>query len=73
MKMEEVNGCCENNDKSGDRLMGQKEVAEILCLSVKTLEFWRWKNAGGPKWVKVGRLARYRESDVRMYVEQLGK
>jgi predicted DNA-binding transcriptional regulator AlpA len=52
------------------RLLDQKEVAEILCVSPRTLERWRWKDLG-PRYVKVGSLVRYRECDVQDYIEQL--
>lgn len=57
--------------KSPERLLDQIEVAEILSVSPKTLEYWRWKKCGGPQFVKVGKLARYRSSDVDSYIEQL--
>lgn len=57
---------------SQDRLLNQDEVAERLAVSVRTLEHYRSKgSAGGPVFVKVGKLARYRESDVQAYIEQL--
>jgi len=63
------------NVKTGVRfgfvnLLDQNEVAEMLNVSPKTLEYWRWKKKG-PKFLKVGRLARYRESDVLAYVLEL--
>ena len=51
-------------------LLDQNQVAEMLCVSPKTLEYWRWKKKG-PKNFKVGRLVRYRESDVLAYVMEL--
>jgi len=53
-----------------DRLLNQKEVAEILGVSTKTLEYWRWKNIG-PKFYKIGKLARYKESEVRLYIDKM--
>jgi predicted DNA-binding transcriptional regulator AlpA len=53
-----------------NRLMDQREVAEILCVSPRTLEQWRWRDLG-PRYVKVGSLVRYRECDVQDYIEQL--
>lgn len=53
-----------------DKLMDQNEVAWTLGVSVKTLESWRWKKVG-PKYIKVGRLARYRMSDIVAYVQSL--
>ena len=54
-----------------DRLLKQDEVAEMLSVSIRTLEYWRSKGNSGPRFVKVGKLARYRESDVKAYIEQL--
>ena len=51
-------------------LLNQNEVAEMLNVSPKTLEYWRWKKKG-PRYLKVGRLARYRQSDVLAYVMEL--
>lgn len=53
-----------------DRLLNQDEVAEMLSVSVRTLEYWRSKG-GGPEFVKVGKLARYRTSAVKAYIETL--
>jgi hypothetical protein len=55
-----------------DKMIDQKELASMLGISVKTLECWRWKRIG-PKYVKLGRLARYRMSDVMAYVQDLVK
>ena len=58
------------NQGTIERLLNQKEVAEILGISTKTIELWR-STCTGPKFVKIGRLARYRESDIREFVESL--
>lgn len=50
-------------------LMNQKQVAEYLGKSVKTLERDRWAGIGIP-FVKVGRLVRYRADDVMEWLEQ---
>jgi DNA-binding transcriptional MerR regulator len=55
-----------------DRLLNQTEVAEMLCLSPRTLEYYRAKGLG-PKFRKIGKLARYALSDVQAYIEQLVK
>ena len=57
--------------RNPERLLDQLEVADILRVSPKTLEYWRWKKCGGPQFVKVGKLARYRSSDVDTYIEKL--
>jgi len=64
--------CQCDNIKGQDRLLNQNEVAAILCLSPKTLEYYRWKG-GGPKFVKMGKLVRYRESEVQKYIQSLEK
>lgn len=49
-------------------LLNQEQAAQILKLHPKTLEIWRHRG-GGPKFVKVGRLARYRPEDLAAYIE----
>jgi hypothetical protein len=46
-----------------DGLLDQTRLAEQLVVTTKCLEAWRHRG-GGPKFVKVGRLIRYRPSDV---------
>lgn len=53
-----------------DRLMTQEEVAEYLSISPANLERWRCYG-GGPPYIKIGRLVRYRYSDLRAYIESL--
>jgi predicted DNA-binding transcriptional regulator AlpA len=53
-----------------DKLMNQKEVKEITGLADSTLEQWRLKGKG-PKFIKLGRLVRYRTSDVQNYIAGL--
>jgi predicted DNA-binding transcriptional regulator AlpA len=65
MKSKEV-----NRGNEMDRLMDQEEVSNMLGISMKTLEYWRWKKTG-PQYVKIGRLARYRLSDVMAYIQGL--
>jgi len=52
------------------RLLDQKEVAVMLGVSTKTLECWRWKKIG-PEYIKVGRLARYMDTVIMAYIEEL--
>lgn len=51
------------------KLLDPIEVAEALGVSPKTLARWRCEQTGGPRWVKIGRLVRYRAADVDAYVE----
>jgi len=54
----------------GDRLMREKEVFRLLGISDSTGQQMRLKGQG-PKFVKIGRMVRYRESDVLEYIQDL--
>ena len=58
--------------KNPERLLDQLEVADILRISPRTLEYYRAKGLG-PKFIRIGKLARYALSDVQAYIEQLVK
>jgi predicted DNA-binding transcriptional regulator AlpA len=58
------------NFQNTDKLLTQKEVKEITGLADSTLEQWRLKGKG-PKFIKLGRLVRYRLSDVQAYITGL--
>ena len=51
------------------RLLSQKQAAELLGLSVRTLE--RYRRAGiGPTFCRIGsRMVRYREQDLQAWTE----
>lgn len=51
-----------------NRLMNQKQVAEILGMSEAWLEMSRFKKTGIP-YIKIGRSVRYRTSDVNQWLE----
>jgi predicted DNA-binding transcriptional regulator AlpA len=52
-----------------DRLLDQRAAAEILGISVRTLE--RHRIAGtGPRFCRLGRLVRYRECDLDDWVSR---
>ncbi len=65
----EIHSCHKDSNKA-QRLLDQNDVAEILHVSPKTLEYYRYKGMG-PRFVKLGKLIRYRETDVFEYIEQL--
>ena len=44
-------------------LMTERDVANLLSLSLATLRRWRLKGTG-PAWLKIGATVRYRTSDV---------
>lgn len=62
----------QRNLKVDVMLLSQSEVAEMLGVSIRTLECWRWRKKG-PKYIKVGRLARYKYEDVLAYIDHLAE
>lgn len=69
---DKTKGCTCDSSPCPDRLLTQKEAAEILSVSPLTLEAWRWQGKG-PKYIKIGKLARYRESDIYAFIEKLAE
>lgn len=51
-------------------LLNEKEVAQLLHLSIGTLRDWRWDNKG-PKFRKLGRAVRYDSADVDQWINSL--
>lgn len=54
--------------KDRNPLGSRDEVAEYLGVPTSTLAYWATKGIG-PRYVKVGRCARYRWSDVDSWLE----
>lgn len=51
-------------------LLTEREVADRLRVSEKTLQNWRWAGEGGPRAIKLGKRAvRYRRADVEAFIE----
>lgn len=50
-------------------VLTNKEAARKLGVSHRTLEDWRLTNRG-PRFVKLGRLVRYRMSDLHDFMDQ---
>lgn len=49
-------------------LIDEKEAAEILGVSLKTMRNWRWRGEGGPRARKLGaRLVRYHRGDLAAF------
>jgi len=55
---------------SPDRLLTRKQAAEILGCKPCTLAAWASTGRAGPRITKVGRLVRYRQSEIDRYLEQ---
>jgi helix-turn-helix protein len=51
-----------------DALLTESQTAEILNISVRTLQSWRVRRAG-PKYILVGRAVRYRRHDLIAWIE----
>lgn len=50
-----------------ERLYTPAQVSEMLGVSVKTLEKWRWEQRNLP-YVKLGTAVRYKESDLTAWL-----
>jgi len=61
---------CWMNSKpfDADALLTEVEAADLLRLSVRTLQAWRIRIAG-PAFVQVGRAVRYRRRDLITWIE----
>jgi predicted DNA-binding transcriptional regulator AlpA len=53
----------------GTTLLTEKQAAERLQLSVRTLQSWRVRSSTGPPFIKAGRSVRYRLSDLDVWLE----
>jgi predicted site-specific integrase-resolvase len=49
-----------------DRLLNEKEAAEILGISVKTARRWRWAGKG-PIFRRIGACVRYHPADLEAF------
>lgn len=53
---------------NAERLLGPEAAAELLGVSPKTLAIWRSAGRYNLQFVKVGRLVRYRVSDIEAFL-----
>jgi predicted site-specific integrase-resolvase len=49
------------------RHLNQRELADRLNISPRTLERWRWLGEGGPPFLKIGGRCVYRLEDIERY------
>lgn len=56
------------NHLDDETLYGEVVISKQLDCDEKTLQAWR-SRGGGPPFVKVGRLVRYRGADVKRWIE----
>lgn len=57
-----------NTQATSRRLLSQTELAEYLQVPVRTIEDWRTRSYG-PRFIRVGRRVRYRETDVDSWLD----
>jgi len=50
-------------------LISEREAAELLGISYRTLQAWRVRG-GGPLFCKIGRNVRYKVSDLDRWIEE---
>ena len=55
-----------------ENLLNKKQVAELLNISVKTLDLWV-AQARAPRHIKIGRLVRFTQADVENFIQQLSE
>ena len=51
------------------RCHNERETAQILGISTKTLQAWRWKSKG-PVYVKMGRRVGYPDIELQEYMKK---
>jgi predicted DNA-binding transcriptional regulator AlpA len=49
-----------------ERLLREREAAQLLCVSVQLLRRWR-ASREGPPFLKIGKLVRYAASDLEEF------
>jgi excisionase family DNA binding protein len=53
-----------------EKLLTKQQVADLLNISVKTIELWMI-NGTGPKPIRINKLVRFKESEVEAFIENL--
>lgn len=51
-----------------DRCLSERSVSALLDVSVAALRKWR-RTGGGPPYLRIGKLVRYRLSDLQGFIE----
>ena len=57
----------ERSPQDLDSLLKEQDAAELLSLSVRTLQSWRMRLVG-PAFIQVGRAVRYRRRDLLAWI-----
>jgi excisionase family DNA binding protein len=53
-----------------ETLIDKRQLAEQLSVSVKTIDLWVSRGKG-PRPVRIGKLVRFKQSDVEAFIQQL--
>ena len=64
-----VIGSTFTNQAQEDFLINEKAVAKWLAVGLSTVQQWRLKGQG-PRFIKIGKSVRYRQSDVLAYIRE---
>lgn len=51
-------------------MLNEKQAAELLGLSVKTLQNWRYTGLNGPHFHKIGRCVRYHRDELDRFLAE---
>lgn len=57
----------EFSKSADDQLLNEEQLATLWNISHRTLQKWR-TTGGGPRFVKVGSLVRYRHTDIEDFI-----
>lgn len=53
-----------------EKMLSKQELAALLKVSVKTIDNWL-SQGRGPKSIRIGRLIRFKQSEVELFIQQL--
>ena len=56
------------NSAEADVLLTELQAAQLLQISIRTLQAWRLRRSG-PAYVQLGRAVRYRKSDLMGWID----
>jgi excisionase family DNA binding protein len=57
----------DNPTEQAASLLTEKQAAQFLAVSVRAVQAWRHRGVG-PRWVRCGRLVRYRLADIQAWL-----
>jgi len=57
-----------SKNADADGLLTESQAAQLLQISIRTLQAWRLRRSG-PPYVQLGRAVRYRKSDLMGWID----